>query len=191
MTDVEGRVERAIRRLPQADRERYADEWRHDLVAARGDRAREAEVARAASRMSTRLRSRNVERVLLGRFGAPRALGAWAVVVAVIGAALIFGGIVLLAAFAMLVALAVIFARAGAPSHWSHWLMVGSVVIGFASGAYFWWATGAVFDAEDAFRPAPPLAAWAGVGLIIFALCALTLLGSAVMASIREARLRR
>jgi len=191
MTDMEGRVERAIRRLPQVDRERYADEWRHDLVAAQGDRAREAEVARAASRMSTRLRSRNVERLLLGRFGAPRALKAWAVVVAIVAVGWLLGGIVLLAAFAMLVALAVIFARAGAPSHWSHWLMVVSAVIGLGAGAYVWWSIGASVDADDAFRPEPPLAAWTGVGLIIFALCTLTLLGSAVTASVRETRLRR
>lgn len=191
MTDVEGRVERAIRRLPQADRERYADEWRHDLMGVRGDPAREGDVARAASRMSTRLRSRHVERLLLGRLGAPRALKAWAVVAAVLAVGLILGGILLLAAFAMLVALAVIFARAGAPSHWSHWLMVVSVVIGFGAGAYVWWSIGATVDADDAFQPEPPLAAWTGVGLIIFALCALALLGSAVMASMREARLRR
>ena len=57
MTDARRRVERAIRWAPEADRVRYAEEWRHDMASAASSGHRADDVARAAARMAEPPRS--------------------------------------------------------------------------------------------------------------------------------------
>jgi hypothetical protein len=192
MTDSRQRVERAIRLTPPADRERYATEWRHDVVqAAEHSQQQAQDVARAATRMAVRLQGRRVEHALLGRRGIGVAVAAWVLLCALVIAALLFGGPVLLAVVVAFLLLSTALARAGAPSHWSHWLMIASVVTGIVSAAFVWWAAAAMVDAADALTPTPQAATWGGVGLMAFAASCVGLLGSAVMAVRRENSRRR
>lgn len=191
MTDAGRRVERAIRWAPETDRARYAEEWRHDVSSAAALGRSEDEVARAAVRMAVDLRLRRWARVLLGGAGAARALTAWAGLLVLVAAAFMLGGIVLVFLAGVVLVLVVVLARAGTPSHWSHWLVVASVVLGAGSGAFSWWALGASVDAEDAFRPQPATTAWIGTGLLVFLASGILLIVAAVVAVRRESRIRR
>jgi hypothetical protein len=191
MTDPAPRLDRAIRLTPRADRDRYEAEWLHDLAAADAHGLSPRDVERGAMRLAVNLRARHIERLLLGGYGLATALRSWLILVALLVAAAFLGGIVLLFTFFVLIALVVVLARAGTPSHWSHWLMVISIVTGAASAAFVWWATVAAVDAADNFTPEPAATTWSGAALILFALSALALVGSAVISATRERRAPR
>lgn len=191
MTDARRRVERAIRWAPEADRVRYAEEWRHDMASAASSGHRADDVARAAARMAVDLRLRWWARVLLGGAGASRAVTTWMGLLVLVVAAFLLGGIVLLFLAGVALVLGVVFALAGTPSHWSHWLVVASVVLGAGSGAFSWWALGASVDADDAFRPQPAATAWIGTDLLVFLASGLLLIVAAVVAVRREGRIHR
>jgi len=190
MTDHTQRIDRAIRVTPREDRSRYAAEWRHDLAEAQAQGMPPRDVERGALRLAVDLRARHVGRLLLGGRGWRRATGAW---LALLGGLVVAGLLPLGAVITLLVllGLVVILARAGAPSHWSHWLMVTSIVTGAASGAFVWWAAGVKIDAADAMTPEPAAAAWGGAALVLFALSALILVASAVVSATRERRVQR
>jgi MarR family transcriptional regulator, organic hydroperoxide resistance regulator len=92
--------------------------------------------------------------------------------VAALMAALILVGVVVVTVVA--------FARAGATSHWSHWL------VGPGVGCLLWWVAGVAIDAADSFTPVPSAAAWGGVGIVVFLARGLLLIGAAAIAVRRE-----
>jgi hypothetical protein len=190
MSNPKQRIDRAIRLTPGVDRGRYAAEWRHDLASAAEHGLAPRDVGRGAMRLAIQLRARQVERVLLGGHGAVVALCSWLALVALLVLSSLLGGIVLLLTTVVLLVLVVVLSRAGTPSHWTHWLMVVSIVTGVASGAFVWWAAVAKVNAADNLTAEPPAAAWGGLALVLFALSALTLLVAGLAAASRERRIR-
>jgi hypothetical protein len=186
MNKAERRLERAARMTPAADRARYVSEWRSALAAAANAGLSEDQVSRSAQKMAFRLRSRQVERVFLGQRGAVAMGLAWAAVLVVLVAAFLLGNVLLLLAVLMLGMLALVFARAGAPSRWSHWLMVTSILTGAASAAFVWWVAGVTIDAADSMTREPPAAAWGGFALVMLGLSAVAFIASVVGAVVRE-----
>ncbi len=139
-------------------------------------------------RLAIHLRARQIERGPLGGHGGVVAVCSWLALVALLVVPSLFGGIVLPFTVVVLAALVVVLSRAGTAPHWTHWLMLASIGTGAASGPYVWWAVGANIDAADNLTAAPPAAAWGA--LVLFALSALTLLLSGLMAASRERRVR-
>jgi hypothetical protein len=186
MSDQAQRIDRALRVTPRSDRDRYEAEWRHDLAEAESNGLSPRDVERGAFRVAIGLRARQIERVFLWRRGAAAAFGAWLALLGLMVLAGILGGLVLLVAALVILVLIGVLARAGTPSHVSHWLMVTSVALGSVSAAFVWWAAGAKIDAADALTAEPAAAAWGGVALIICAVSLVTLIVSAVIAVTRE-----
>lgn len=191
MTSPERRIEWAVRIAPRSDRGRYEPEWRSDLAAAETHGLSPRDVGRGATRLAVRLRTRQVERVFLGLHGSVPALSAWLGLVALCVAAFLFGNAILLLAFLALLGLVVVFSRAGTPSHWSHWLMVLSIVTGAISAGFVWWVAGVKISVADSMTPEPAAAAWGGTALILFVLSGCALVVSALVAATRERRIRR
>lgn len=189
MTGNTQRIDRAIRVTPRDDRDRYEAEWLHDLAEAESNGHSPRDVERGALRVAIGLRARQIERVFLGRRGAAAAIGAWLGLLGLLVLADILGSLVVVVAVLVIVVLVGVMARAGTPSHVSHWLMVTSVALGSVSAAFVWWAAGAKIDAADAMTAEPGAAAWGGVALIVFAFSSVTLIASAVIAVARERRL--
>ena len=177
-------VVRAIRLTPRSQRERYASEWQADLVDAASP-AERRQVARAAMAMARRIRLREFGATLLGGRGAGRAFAYWVAIIAFV---------VLFPLFPMLfvpfLLLTIIFAMvyAGTPSTVSHWLTVGSVVVGRASFSYFWWAVGVNFDASEAVEPGPAIAEYDGEALLLTLACIVVFIGSVVWSFWRRQR---
>ncbi|WP_028050799.1 hypothetical protein [Cellulomonas sp. URHD0024] len=190
MTTPAQRVDRAVRLTPRDDRPRYEPEWRTDLAEAQAQGLDAHDVARGAVRLAVRLRMGQLGHVLVGRSGAGPALGLWGGLGALLVATSLIGGPFVVLSLVAVVAVVLILARTGTPSHWSHWLMVASVVVGVVAFGYVFWSVGAVVDAADDFRPEPAAAAYAGLGLVVMLLSAVGLIVSAVIAAHRERRTR-
>ncbi|QAY63943.1 hypothetical protein ET495_12710 [Xylanimonas allomyrinae] len=192
MDKVERRVERAIRITPRADRDRYADEWRTDLADAPHYGLAQRDVAKGAVAMAVRLRIRQVEHAFTGGKGALVAAACW-VGLALLGVAgLLFGQLPLLAFAAAVAVLATAFAHAGAPSHWSHWLMVASTVVGTCSAMFVWWVAGIRIQDEpvEPMPSEPAIAAWDGAALILLLVSIVGFLTATAIAVSRERRRR-
>ncbi len=191
MSRAQRRVDRAVQWTPSQDWTRYEPEWRADLAAAERQGVDPGDVSRGALKLARRLRARQLERLLLGGRGLGRAAVGWVGVAGLALAAFLVGNVVLLALVLTVVLLVVVFARAGAPSHWSHWLMVTSLVVGAAAAGFVWWVSGVRIDAADSGTPEPAIAAWGGLALIMAALSSIGLLVAAGAAVTRERRLSR
>lgn len=140
--------------------------------------------------MAVRLRLRWIADGFTGGRGAPVAVACWAGLAVLGFLALLFGQLLLLMFVGALVVLAIAFARAGRPSHWSHWLMVASVVVGVFAAAYVWWALGVGIDAADNMTPEPAAAGWMGEGLLLMLASAVGFLLATGIAVTRERRRR-
>ncbi len=191
MSDHTQRIERAIRVTPPGDRDRYEAEWRHDLAEAEANGLSPRDVEQGALRLAVGLRAQQIGRSFLGKAGVVRALGAWLILLGLLVLAVLLGGVMLLVAVLALAGFVVVLARVGTPSHVSHWLMVASIACGTVSGAFVWWVASVRIDAADAMGPEPAAAAWGGAALVVFALSAVTLVVSAVIATTREGRTHR
>lgn len=179
MTTAGRRLERAIRVTPRSERERRSVEWRGDYAVAVQESPRAAsEVSKGALRVAWALRRRQVEAVLTGASGPWRALTCWVLLLVLAVAAFVFGGPILLTLLLVTAGLAVVLGKAGSPSVWSHWLMVGSALTWVACFGYVWWVLGERVDAADEFRAVSPAADWGGlaviVGLVAFGGCILS-----------------
>lgn len=175
---------RAIRLTPHSQRERYASEWQADLAEATSP-AERRQIARAAMAMARRVRLREFGATLLGGRGAGRAIGWW---IGLLVAFILFPVFPLLLAPFVLVVLAIAMVYAGTPSTVSHWLAVGSVVVGIASFSYFWWAVGVNFDASEAVEPGPAIAEYDGEALLLTLVCIVVFIGSVVWSFWRRQR---
>lgn len=132
------------------------------------------------------LRAHQAGHILLGRFGVAPAVIAWLLLVVVAAMSSVFGGVILLAGLAVAAALIVVLARTGVQTHWSHFVLVVSLIVGAASAAFFWWTLGLSIDAADSFSPEPPVTHWTGTALVLFVLSALGVLFSAITATVTE-----
>src|SRR5438128_1063799 len=124
----ERRLQKAIRRLPRDDRARYGEEWRSDIAAAGGpEEARQ--VSRGALAMATHLRLRHGGRALFGLLGAGPAVLGWCIVTVAGVGAFLLGGAILVLGLLLAGALVAVMASSGVHTHWSHAIMVGSLVV--------------------------------------------------------------
>jgi len=118
---------RAIKLVPYSQRERYTREWRADLAAATPHECNH--IARAALAMGWRLRLRDIGALLLGGHGVGKAVAWWIAIIAFVVLwplfPLVFVSLCVIVVFLSLV-------YVGAPSRFSHWLMV-------VSGALYSW----------------------------------------------------
>ena len=80
-----------------------------------------------------------------------------------------------------------VLARTGVQTHWSHLALLASLIVGAASAAFIWWTVGLSVDAADSFTPEPPVTHWTGTAVVLFALSALGVLVSGVIATVSEA----
>ena len=182
-------VRRAVRSTPHEERERYASEWSADVAGAREQGADPGEVARGARTMARRRRMRGVEGALVGRRGARRGLAAWGVVVAVLAAAALLGGVFLLIAVVAAAFGVVLAFRAGVPSRASAALMIASCVVGPSALVFAVWAFEAMVYRRDAGLVEPVAPLWIGVALIVALVGAAGFVVALVIALVRESRI--
>lgn len=185
MNKIERRLQRATRLTPASDRARYGEEWQSDMRSAESAGVSADRISRGAVRMAIHLRVRQTGRLLLGQFGVVPAVVAWLLLAVFTALTLIFGGAILLAGLG--VAVIVVLARTGVQTHWSHFVLLASLIVGAASAAFVWWTLGLSIDAADSFTPEPPITHWTGTALVLFVLSALGVLVSAIIATVTEA----
>lgn len=163
-TDKEYRLlTRAVHLLPNKFSQRYSEEWHAEFYQLT-DKTERRQFAKTAMSMSIRMRLRDIGSYLLGGYGVIRALISW---LALVGAFMIFPFFPLLFAPFVLVFLTAAMFYAGTPSQLVHWLMVGSLAIGIISFSYFWWASGVIFEANEAVESAPKSTSFAGESLLL------------------------
>lgn len=190
MDSNERRLVRAIRRVPAAVRGSNEEE-RHRALASAHEAGTGAErVSRGALATATDLRIQQVGNALLGGLGTGPAFLAWGVVACVSVAAVLFGSVFLLLGTGMVATVAFVLARAGVHSHWSHAVMVMSLIVGSAAAEFVWWVWGLGFDAADAFEEPPAIVAWMGPGVIVFLVSSACFIMSVIYAVVHESRLR-
>ena len=153
------RLNRAIQITPPVDRDRYADEWRYDMSSAAELGISPWDVVRGATRVAWRLRVRLWGRNLAGAEGGGRAIGAWALVVAILPVPLLIGGPLLLLVIPAAMVVALVLTRQG-PSRAGSVVMLGTAVLWLACTIVFWWLWGVGFDAADANQPLPAVMRW-------------------------------
>ncbi|GAA3814418.1 hypothetical protein CSO01_35390 [Cellulomonas soli] len=178
-------VERAVRVLPADQRERYAEEWRHDVGAA-PDPVAARLVARAARAMARRLRRRRLSLILLGQRGFAAFLVSWLAVLGLLAVSSLVGALGLVVAGVLLVVVVRGLLDAGAGGRTVKGWAVGSLVVGVGAFGYLVWAWSVGFDAVDAGRSTPAAAehgTLAGVVLLLSIPCFI----AAVVASLRAA----
>jgi len=107
------RLNRAIQITPPLDRDRYAEEWRYDMSSAAELGISPWDVVRGATRVAWRLRVRLWGRNLAGAEGGGRAIGAWALVVAILPVPLLIGGPILLLVVPAAMVVALVLAHEG------------------------------------------------------------------------------
>ena len=125
----------------------------------------------------------SVHPAMLGRLGVVPAVVAWLLLAVVAAASLIFGGFILLSGLGVAAAVVVFLARTGVQTHWSHIVLLASLIVGAASAAFVWWTVGLSIDAADAFMPEPPVTHWTGTALVLFVLSVLGVLVSGIIAN--------
>lgn len=188
MNKIERRLQRATRLTPASERARYGEEWRSDVQSAASAGASADRISRGAVRMATHLRVRQAGQLLLGRLGVVPAVVAWVLLAVVAVLSFLFGGIILLVGLVVTVAAVAVLARAGVQTHWSHFLLIASLIIGTASAAFAWWAVGLSIDAADSFTPEPPATHWTGTAIVLFLLSSVGVLVSAIIAATNAGR---
>jgi len=153
------RLNRAIQITPPLDRDRYAEEWRYDMSSAAELGISPWDVIRGATRVAWRLRVRLWGRNLAGAEGGGRAIGAWALVVAILPVPLLIGGPLLLLVVPAAMVVALILAHEG---RWRviNVVMLGTALLWLACTVVFWWLWGVGFDATDANQPLPAVMRW-------------------------------
>ncbi len=186
MDKNERALQRATRRTPAPERDRYEEEWRGDLDAAALNGLDPRQVARGARTMSRRRRLRYLKRVLLGAKGLMRAVIAWLILLLVVLLLLVPLVPVLLVAVVLLM----LSSAAGVHSRFSYWLMVSSLGAGVLSFVFAVWSWNVAFDAADNFQEAPAFTNWMGEALLLTLLCAGVFIGTVVSAMRRESSLK-
>lgn len=180
------RLNRAIQITPPLDRDRYAEEWRYDLSSAAELGISQLDVVRGATRVAWRLRVRLWGRNLAGAEGGGRAIGAWALVVAILPVPLLIGGPLLLLAIPAAMVAALLLAHQGR-SRVGSVVMLGMALLWLACTVVSWWLWDVGFNATDALQPQPDVMKWYGpsffVGLGAFITFWVTFVGSVIRRS--------
>lgn len=186
MINGDRRLRTAIRLTPRNERDRYAEEWEHDLAEATDIGANPPGVVRGATRVALRRRARWGGQALLGGRGIGAAVLLWIGIIALMALAFLGGGVFGVALVVALVLVVVGFMFAGRPSLLTFWLMAGSAVTGVCAAAYVWWVLGVQIDAADTFTPAPAAAGHGGVGLVVLGLSIVLFVVSAIVGYARR-----
>ncbi|MET4096946.1 hypothetical protein [Arthrobacter sp. UYCu712] len=184
MIKIERRLQRATRLTPASERARYGEEWRSNVQSADSAGASADRISRGAVRMAVQLRVRQAGQLLLGRLGVIPAVLSWVLLAVVAVLSFVFGGIILLVGVGVGVTAAAfaVLARAGVQAHWSHFVLIASLIVGTASAVFAWWAVGLSIDAADSFTPEPSVTHWTGTAIVVFLLSGVGVLVSAIIA---------
>ncbi|MCL1841499.1 MAG: hypothetical protein FWF75_07120 [Propionibacteriaceae bacterium] len=111
-------------------------------------------------------RARRLAIRLSGGHGVVAAVVAWLVVLAVVAAGGLVGGIGLLAALVVAAWAVASLVIARTPSHWTRWGLVASAAVVVVAFAYVWWVSGVMIAADDDRTTVPSAATHGGIGLI-------------------------
>ena len=177
---------RAIKLVPYSQRERYTREWHADLAAATPHERNH--IARAALAMGWRLRLRDIGALLLGGHGVGKAV-AWRIA--------IFAFVVLWPLFPLVfvsLCMVVVFlslAYVGAPSRFSHWLMVVSGALFLGATGFSVWSFVTQLNAADQGEDMSFLAPWTKAACVVIAISICLFIVGSFLALQREKLLKK
>jgi len=157
---------RAIRLVPERERERYQAEWQYHVANAAAAGVGQAEVASDALRQARHLRARQLPQILSGSYGGLAAVITWVVVGVVSAVASYLGGVVLFPAAVLVVVAIGVLTMTSVRSYWGHPFLVASCLVTAVALAYVWWSTGVAYDPEDPHPVVPPAANFTGIGVV-------------------------
>lgn len=177
---------RAIKLVPYSQRERYTREWRADLAAATPHECNH--IARAALAMGWRLRLRDIGALLLGGHGVGKAVVWWIAIIAFVVLwplfPLVFVSLCVIVVFLSLV-------YVGAPSRFSHWLMVVSGALFLGATGFSVWSFVTQLNAADQGEDMSFLAPWTEAAFVVIAISICLFIVGSFLALQREKSLRK
>ena len=177
---------RAIKLVPYSQREHYTREWHADLAAATPPERNH--IARAALAMGWRLRLRDIGALLLGGHGVGKAVVWWIAIIAFVVLwplfPLVFVSLCVIVVFLSLV-------YVGAPSRFSHWLMVVSGALFFGATSFSVWSFVTQLNAADRGEDMSFLAPWTKVAFVVIAISICLFIVGSFLALQREKSLKK
>ncbi len=177
---------RAIKLVPYSQRERYTREWHADLTAATSHECNH--IARAALAMGCRLRLRDMGTLLLGGHGAGKATVWWVIIIAFVVLWPFFPFVfVSLCVFSVFFSLLYV----GAPSRFSHWLMVVSGVLFLGATGFSMWSFATQINAADRGEDKSFLAPWTEGAFAVIAISICLFVVGSILALRREKLLKK
>ncbi|MDO4646949.1 MAG: hypothetical protein Q4B02_14380 [Propionibacteriaceae bacterium] len=175
------KLARAIKLVPRSQRERYTQEWRADLAASKPHER--DHVARAALAMGCRLRLRDIGTLLLGGHGAGKATVWWVIIIAFVVLWPFFPFVfVSLCVFFVFFSLLYV----GAPSRFSHWLMVVSGALFLGATGFSMWSFVTQINAADRGEDKSFLAPWTEGAFAVIAISTCLFVVGSILALRRE-----
>lgn len=177
---------RAIKLVPYSQRERYTREWRADLAAATPHECNH--IARAALAMGWRLRLRDIGALLLGGHGVGKAVVWWIAIIAFVVLWPLFP-LVFVSLCVVVVFLSPVYV--GAPSRFSHWLMVVSGVLFLSATGFSMWSFVTQLNAADRGEDMSFLAPWTKAAFVVIAISICLFIIGSFLALQREKSLKK
>lgn len=177
---------RAIKLVPRNQRERYTGEWHADLAAATSHERNH--IARAALAMGWRLRLRGIGELLLGGRGAGKAAAWWIAIVAFVILWHLFP-LVFVSLCVVVVFLSLVYV--GAPSRFSHGLMVVSGALFLGATGFSMWSFVTQINAADRGEDMSFLAPWTEVAFVVIAISVCLFATGSFLALQREKSLKK
>ena len=177
---------RAIKLVPYSQRERYTHEWHTDLAAATSHERNH--IARAALAMGWRLRLRNIGALLLGGHGVGKAAVWWIGIVAFIVLWPLFP-LVFISLCGFVVFLSLVYV--GAPSRFSHWLMVVSGALFLGATGFSMWSFVVQLNAADRGEDMSFLTPWTKAAFVVIAISFCLFATGSFLALQREKSLKK
>jgi len=177
---------RAIKLVPYSQREHYTREWHADLAAATPPERNH--IARAALAMGWRLRLRDIGALLLGGHGASKAAAWWIAIIAFVVLWPLFP-LVFVSLCVVVVFLSLVYV--GAPSRFSHWLMVVSGALFFGATSFSVWSFVTQLNAADRGEDMLFLAPWTKVAFVVIAISICLFIVGSFLALQREKSLKK
>lgn len=177
---------RAIKLVPYSQRERYTHEWHNDLAAATPHERNH--IARAALAMGCRLRLRDMGTLLLGGHGAGKATVWWVIIVTFVILWPLFP-LVFVSLCVVVVFLSLVYV--GAPSRFSHWLMVLSGALFLGATSFSVWSFVTQLNAADQGEDMSFLAPWTEAAFVVIAISVCLFVTGSFLALQREKSLKK
>lgn len=177
---------RAIKLVPYGQRERYTREWHADLAAATPPERNH--IARATLAMGWRLRLRDIGTLLLGGRGADKAAAWWIAIVTFVILWPLFP-LVFVSLCVVVVFLSLVYV--GAPSRFSHWLMVLSGALFLGATSFSVWSFVTQLNAADQGEDMSFLAPWTEAAFVVIAISVCLFVTGSFLALQREKSLKK